>query len=719
LLTGLLTWGISFIQAFDPAEVSRLQRSALCKSELHGLVLELIHGAQFGLGRSDDQARRASIAFDYWREFLQNRPPSERARLAPLVAELALRVPIDERFREQVPIEDVLREGIDSGRVVGDSFAVLSGSMYLLQFFPPPLEEGEELISASMPVLPSAPLGHERTFRMVAAEYRWHYAEQSGNSRAGAEQALAILEPLLERTLSPPTLNVQQDILAGVINGELGRYDEAIKLLRRARSMADFGSEGWFKSTKELGLDLNDIGEHKQAVDFLKEVLPLARERAMREVPLPGVHRGFHLSEIASALSDSLMALGEDHAALRTLGMAFLENDGSSASLDVDAVAQGLGDGEVAVVLFIFTSVNVFFIQKSGHVRGVHARGIGVRRWADLLESSGWLEAIEFPERGLPLAEACEKLEQGMKGLLDVVIEGLQSLEARSVVLLAQGWLAPVPFWLFRPFADMPVTVVHSPTSLVRPRTFAIARHISGFVDPSGDLPMAHVEAAALKERLETDWEFLLKEGSECTADQLHNLLPSAGWFHFAGHAFQTFLAAEGAYLEIAGSNDESEVDMAQLDSLQCQATSLVVLSACSSGKSEVRVDNVVRPSGLAAAFLQQGAASVICSLWEVDDAATALLMDELAFEIRASESPVDLASVLRAAAVRVSCYSPAEVIERLRALSAHVADPAKRAMADRSIRRLDGTGDAPPYASINFWGAFFVSGARWVSFTT
>ena len=61
--------------------------------------------------------------------------------------------------------------------------------------------------------------------------------------------------------------------------------------------------------------------------------------------------------------------------------------------------------------------------------------------------------------------------------------------------------------------------------------------------------------------------------------------------------------------------------------SLRLGAGSTVVLSACNSGRGEIRAEGVV---GLSRGFLFAGAAATVVSLWSVDDGSTAALMKQM-----------------------------------------------------------------------------------------
>ena len=91
---------------------------------------------------------------------------------------------------------------------------------------------------------------------------------------------------------------------------------------------------------------------------------------------------------------------------------------------------------------------------------------------------------------------------------------------------------------------------------------------------------------------------------------------------HLACHGTFNPQAPLASGLLLAGGKLDA---MTVLQRLRLRAD-LVVLSACDTGRAEIqRGDELM---GVARAFLYAGAASVLVSLWPVDDLATALLMD-------------------------------------------------------------------------------------------
>jgi CHAT domain-containing protein/Tfp pilus assembly protein PilF len=87
-------------------------------------------------------------------------------------------------------------------------------------------------------------------------------------------------------------------------------------------------------------------------------------------------------------------------------------------------------------------------------------------------------------------------------------------------------------------------------------------------------------------------------------------------------------LAGAGASAAAAGSRpfEQSWVTAFELAGLDLWGTQLVVLSACDSGRGDVRVGQGV--AGLRRALVTAGAETLVTSLWKVNDDTTALLME-------------------------------------------------------------------------------------------
>lgn len=140
--------------------------------------------------------------------------------------------------------------------------------------------------------------------------------------------------------------------------------------------------------------------------------------------------------------------------------------------------------------------------------------------------------------------------------------------------------------------------------------------------DPAYDLPNAQQEALQVA-KLFPDSRALVRQQASKTA--VKDLGSSFAMLHFASHAkFDPDAPLNSGLYLAKGSEADGRLTVRDLYSLRLDAQ-LVTLSACETGVGKVLSgDDVI---GLTRGFLYAGARSIVASLWEVDDAATAELM--------------------------------------------------------------------------------------------
>jgi len=132
-----------------------------------------------------------------------------------------------------------------------------------------------------------------------------------------------------------------------------------------------------------------------------------------------------------------------------------------------------------------------------------------------------------------------------------------------------------------------------------------------------------------------------LLQDADVTPARLMDELQRHDVLHFAGHARALPATPEQSFLVTAADTlGSNRITAAQLARLDLRHVRLVVLGACSSAeRGSVRSGDV---SGIAQAFLTAGAASVIASVHDVDDAATAELLTRLHRHVAAGAAPAD-----------------------------------------------------------------------------
>ena len=162
---------------------------------------------------------------------------------------------------------------------------------------------------------------------------------------------------------------------------------------------------------------------------------------------------------------------------------------------------------------------------------------------------------------------------------------------------------------------------------------------VFGVEDPT--IPAAMAEAHAVSERLPGSEVYV---GGKATVDSLRSMVTGCGTLHLACHGL---FRSDNPMFSALKLHDEwlMATDVLNLD----LNGALVTLSACESGRSEVYGGD--ETIGLTRAFLGAGAATLVVSLWLVQDETTAELMGEWYDRLRAGGGK---AAALRAAQLEV-----------------------------------------------------------------
>jgi CHAT domain-containing protein/Tfp pilus assembly protein PilF len=152
--------------------------------------------------------------------------------------------------------------------------------------------------------------------------------------------------------------------------------------------------------------------------------------------------------------------------------------------------------------------------------------------------------------------------------------------------------------------------------------------------------------------------------------------------------------------------NEDGILTAEEVQALDLRGTELVVLSACETGLGDLEAGQGVL--GLQRAFEAAGAEAVVASLWQVDDAATSLLMDRFYTNLWTKRLP--RLEALRQAQLDV-LRNPSLVQEKRTQL-------AKRGIAKAAEPLPEGKLDPPSPPSETsdpaLWAAFLLSGKGW-----
>jgi CHAT domain-containing protein len=128
----------------------------------------------------------------------------------------------------------------------------------------------------------------------------------------------------------------------------------------------------------------------------------------------------------------------------------------------------------------------------------------------------------------------------------------------------------------------------------------------------------------------------ILLQDEGATADSFFRSAASADVIHFAGHALDND-AASGPAL-VLGSDESHLLRASDIAQHELNRHPVVVLSACSTARGRLRRNEGV--DSLAYAFMQAGARTVVATLWDVDDAASAELFAAYHRGLRRGEMP-------------------------------------------------------------------------------
>ncbi len=123
--------------------------------------------------------------------------------------------------------------------------------------------------------------------------------------------------------------------------------------------------------------------------------------------------------------------------------------------------------------------------------------------------------------------------------------------------------------------------------------------------------------------------------GPEATEGLVRRMAGESSILHLAAHGKYNPVAPLSSFLALApDAEHDGWLTVGEIYGLDLRQTDLVVLSACETQLGDLsRGDELV---GMTRAFIYAGAPSVIASLWSVDDAATAQLMERFYIHLRA-----------------------------------------------------------------------------------
>jgi CHAT domain-containing protein len=250
------------------------------------------------------------------------------------------------------------------------------------------------------------------------------------------------------------------------------------------------------------------------------------------------------------------------------------------------------------------------------------------------LDSSGLLESVRQYRKHLESANSTGYLELSRQLYNQLLRPVISQISAKKLIIVAHGSLHYLPFNALHNGQDYLIEryslrMLPSASVLKYLRTEPVAKqgNLLAFGNPDlgnpqFDLAYAQDEAIAITKNRPQSRVLLRKDANETAFRQY------AGGFrylHFATHGEFNADAPLKSALRLA--KDEQSDGMLTVDKLYSIKldADLVTLSACETGLGKIaNGDDVV---GLTRGFLYAGSRSIVASLWQVDDLATAYLM--------------------------------------------------------------------------------------------
>jgi CHAT domain-containing protein len=196
------------------------------------------------------------------------------------------------------------------------------------------------------------------------------------------------------------------------------------------------------------------------------------------------------------------------------------------------------------------------------------------------------------------------------------------------------------------------------------------------------------------------------------------HLATHGDFFHRQADAFsaQSATAALDSSLVFAGANTdatggvESLLTAEEVGGLNLRKLDLIVLSACETGLGQVQAGQ--GQVGLLAALDKAGADAIVTSLWKVDDAATAALMEGLYVELLKKPEELAAAAALRAAQMQFLAAAEKKVAVEGRGTNSVAANTVGEA-ATRGVTRKTGPQLSVQQSHPFYWAAWGVCGGR------
>ncbi|HLO89401.1 MAG TPA: CHAT domain-containing protein, partial [Nostocaceae cyanobacterium] len=236
-----------------------------------------------------------------------------------------------------------------------------------------------------------------------------------------------------------------------------------------------------------------------------------------------------------------------------------------------------------------------------------------------------------------------------------------------------------------------------------------------GYPDSKGFdiLPQAEIESAAINQ-LFNHPESKCISGQAATNKELKAALPqNYNIFHFTGHSTYNFYNPKYSKLVLSGEESLTLAEILQIENLK--QYKLVCLSAC---ETAITSNQTITAEyvGLVSAFLSQGVANVVSTLWTVTDESSAFFMIYFYWQLKKGHSP---AIALKKAQkwLRNLTFSKLERIYRVIFAKLSVDEKPLRPFIRKRLYQIEqmelAQKQTKPFAAPYYWAGFIITGGQ------
>ena len=535
-----------------------------------------------------------------------------------------------------------------------------------------------QLDAARSPFEKALAIGQHISHPMVMAESRRGLANVA-TRRGDPQAAIPHLEEAIR--LSPPVGSLSRiQATLGHVYYRLRRFPEAEQILRQAvagiedlRTLLESEElrEAFFEDkigvyedlvltllAQRKGAEAFDISERARArafLDLLGNRVTLSRGRSES---LIAEERDLQERIIAlKAMPEDTPALRRELELAREAYQAFLQRvrqlDREQASL---MTVEPLTLKEVQALLPEGAVLLEYFVTEQGRTLLWTVERDRLSAVSLPFGRSQVAQRVQAFRDLLATRDRYAEMQQMAWALFDVLVRpGLRDRKPRELLIVPHGALHYLPFQALMPapgrylLQEVPL-YYYSSASLMQ---FTRAKRVSGqpslfalgnpdFQDPTLSLRYAEREARGIAALFP---ETAVLTGTAASKATSQDALRRHSVLHFATHAeFDEADPLGSALLFAAQGGEVNRLEVQEIFGLNLQA-SLVVLSACETALGKLSQADEL--TGLTRAFIYAGAASVITTLWQVNDRASYELMREFYRHLKAGQ---DKAQSLRQA---------------------------------------------------------------------